>query len=277
VIRSGGVEHTLAGRAALPAGAWSHVAVTISSAGTGRLFVNGALQEEKVLNIAPDDLNPPNVNTAAPHHYLGRGVDDSQPLFEGSLDSVRVYSRALSEADVAALGPANQAPALAAISNQTIPAGVPLMITNSATDSSLPWQALAFSLDAAPEGAAIDASTGVLTWRPPMSSSETTNSVTVRVTDNGTPALSATRSFTVTVPAVAMPEIAGLTVTNGQFALLVEGDFGPDYSVQHSTNLVDWSTVFTTNSPSVPFLWIDTNQTQLSWSFYRLLLGPSLP
>jgi hypothetical protein len=54
----------------------------------------------------------------------------------------------------------------------------------------------------------------------------------------------------------------------------IDGDFGPDYSIQTSTNLYDWTTVFTTNQPAVPFNWIDTNPVQPAVLFYRILLTP---
>src|SRR5206468_5894311 len=41
--------------------------------------------------------------------------------------------------------------------------------------------------------------TGVLTWTPTEAQGPSTNTITVKVTDDGTPALSATNSFTVVV------------------------------------------------------------------------------
>jgi hypothetical protein len=63
-------------------------------------------------------------------------------------------------------------------------------------------------------------------------------------------------------------------MTNGQFYFQINGDFGPDYSIQASTNLMNWATIFTTNSPALPFNWIDTQSGQWPAQFYRVLLGP---
>jgi len=45
---------------------------------------------------------------------------------------------------------------------------------------------------------------------------------------------------------------------------------GPDYSIEASTNLVDWAAVFTTNAPAMPFRWSDTAATS-QIAFYRAL------
>src|SRR5207302_1415841 len=94
--------------------------------------------------------------------------------------------------------PSNSPPVLAAISNQAIIVGVTLTITNAATDPD--GNQLTFSLDpGAPTGATIDSTSGILTWTPADSFAGTTNSLTVRVTDNGLPPLSDSQNFSVTV------------------------------------------------------------------------------
>ena len=93
----------------------------------------------------------------------------------------------------------NVAPVLAAISNKTVMAGNTVAFTATATDADLPANTLTFSLDpGAPAGAAITAG-GNFTWTPTNAQAPATYPVTVRVTDNGVPALSDAKSFTVTV------------------------------------------------------------------------------
>jgi hypothetical protein len=95
---------------------------------------------------------------------------------------------------------ANTAPLLDAIPNRTHSEGVLLQFTVAASDPDQPAQALAFSLDpGAPAGASIHPATGVFSWTPVEAQGPGSYSITVRVTDNGVPALSATRSFVVTV------------------------------------------------------------------------------
>src|SRR5438552_5498947 len=88
----------------------------------------------------------------------------------------------------------NSAPVLATIGNKTGTVGTPVTFTATATDSDIPANTLTFSLDAgAPAGATIGGSTGAFSWTP---SSSGNFPVTVRVTDNGSPALSAFEAIT---------------------------------------------------------------------------------
>src|SRR6185312_1553345 len=119
----------------------------------------------------------------------------------------------------------------------------------------------------------VDPATGIFTWRAPVSSSGTTNNVSIAVTDNGSPNLSSTNSFKVIVVPVAQPTASVPTFSNGQFSMTVAGDFAADYIVQTSTNLTDWQNLFTNHSPTVPFTFTDTNAVAPT-QFYRILLGP---
>jgi hypothetical protein len=82
---------------------------------------------------------------------------------------------------------------------------------------------------------------------------------------------------TLTVNPATQPNVASATVNGGQFSLVIGGDTGPDYAVQASTNLVDWQTIFTTNSPAMPFLSTDPNTGSFPVRFYRIIAGPPLP
>lgn len=168
----------------------------------------------------------------------------------------------------------NQPPALAPIASRTILAGRTLTITNSATDPESPPETLTFSLPLGPAGASINSNSGVFSWRPAIAQSPSTQTVTVAVFDNGTPAMSATQSFTVTVERPVAPAIGLAGITNGQFGFWINGDTGPDYLIQSSTNLQSWSTVSMTNSPALPYLWIDTNSSSFPVRFFRTVLGP---
>ena len=52
-----------------------------------------------------------------------------------------------------------------------------------------------------------------------------------------------------------LPTVAALA-NGGQLVLQVTGATGPDYEIQASTDLVNWTPVFTTNSPAMPFVWM---------------------
>ena len=170
--------------------------------------------------------------------------------------------------------PTNHPPVLSAISNRTTLAGRTLMVTNSANDADLPPQLLTYSLSAAPLGSFINTNSGVFTWRPSVAQSPSTQTVAVVVADNGVPALSATQSFSVTVLQPARPTLSAASVAGPDLGFWVNGDAGPDYLVQISTNLVSWSLIATSNSPALPFFWTDPNAATSALRFYRARLGP---
>lgn len=168
----------------------------------------------------------------------------------------------------------NTPPALSAIPDQVIVAGMTLLVTNTATDSDLPAQMLNYGLLAAPAGASINTHSGLLSWRPSVAQANTTNLLTVSVADGGLPSLSATQSFQVVVNPLNRPSLTSVGMTNGQFRLTITGDTGPDYALQASTNLTTWTTLFTSNSPALPIQWLDADAASVPFRFYRVLLGP---
>jgi hypothetical protein len=105
----------------------------------------------------------------------------------------------------------NSAPILAVPANQTITEMTTLSVSASATDPDIPTNILSFSLLSPPDGMSIDSATGLITWTPSESQGPSVNTIFVMVTDNGSPALSVTNSFIVTVneanspPALAVP------------------------------------------------------------------------
>ena len=168
----------------------------------------------------------------------------------------------------------NNRPTLVVISNHTINAGITLLVTNIATDTDQPPQTLTFALPVAPTNATITTNTGIVSWRPTGVQANSTNLFTVTVTGNGAPSLAATQSFSVIVNPLILPALANPALTNDQIAFQVNGGFGPDYTIQGSTNLSVWANLFSTNSPALPFSWIDTNELTFPQRFYRLLLQP---
>jgi hypothetical protein len=171
----------------------------------------------------------------------------------------------------------NTPPVLAAISNWTVNVGQTVAFTASATDTDQPPQTLTFNLLSGPGSATLNTNTGAFSWRPFVTDANTTNPITLMVADNGSPSMSATQSFTVTVNPLTLPTATTLTFSSGLFGFQISGQTGPDYAVQASSNLVDWSTLFITNSPPMPFSWMDTNPAALPAQFYRIKVGPPLP
>lgn len=97
----------------------------------------------------------------------------------------------------------NRAPVLDPIDDASVDEGSELSFTATATDPDLPANTLTFSLAAgAPAGATIHSTTGAFTWTPADGPGDT-QEISVIVTDDGTPALADTVTFTVTVNNVA--------------------------------------------------------------------------
>ena len=111
---------------------------------------------------------------------------------------------------------ANSQPELAAISDYVIRVNQTLTFTNLATDPDLPGQTLSFSLDTAPTEANLDRRSGVFRWTPACAQGSSTNVITVRVSDDGTPPLSAVRTFTVAVLECVEASLGGTVVQAGQ-------------------------------------------------------------
>jgi hypothetical protein len=163
----------------------------------------------------------------------------------------------------------NQAPILQEIGDQSIHYGIPLSMMAVASDADLPANTLTFSLDAAPSGLTIDGATGAVSWTPEQAQVGN-HTVTVRVVDNGTPSLSATRTFQVTVTgegsSLAISRVGTLAQLN------ITGDIGLRYELQWSADLVQWNRLTDFTLASSPFLFIDPDSAARSLRFYRLRL-----
>jgi hypothetical protein len=90
-------EQIIDGADALPTGSWQHVAVVLGLGG-GVLYLNGQkVVANPALTLRPADLgNPPNL-------YIGRSQFEVDPYFDGNIDSFRVFDRALSDDEIAAV------------------------------------------------------------------------------------------------------------------------------------------------------------------------------
>jgi hypothetical protein len=107
----------------------------------------------------------------------------------------------------------NTPPTLNTLVNRSAHAGYPVSFTATANDPDLPGQTLTYSLvNTVPAGATIGASSGVFNWTP-TTNQISAHTISVRVTDNGSPNLSDTKSFTLTV--LALPRVRSVTVSNG--------------------------------------------------------------
>jgi hypothetical protein len=95
----------------LPTGGWHHLAVTLSGT-LGTLYIDGV----KVGQNGGITINPKNLGSTT-QNYIGKSQWPSDPYLNGFVDDFRIYSGALSAAEVYALA----APTLLNISDSTYP------------------------------------------------------------------------------------------------------------------------------------------------------------
>jgi hypothetical protein len=166
----------------------------------------------------------------------------------------------------------NTAPSLPAIADRTIHAGQTLTFTNSATDSDVPANTLTYSLDpGSPVAATVGSSTGVFAWTTTASDANTTNAITVRVTDDGTPTLDDSKSFTVTV--VSAPT-ADISVSGNVVTLSWTSIAGQSYRVQYKDNIDDASWTDLAPDVTASGSTASTTDTTTSQRFYRVAVLP---
>jgi hypothetical protein len=265
----GNPDTTITTTSAINDGAWHHVTATRdATSGQMNLYLDGSLQASTAgplgTRTSPPDLRIGSVQTEVAGGFL-----------TGAIDDVQIFDRVFSAAEVPSL--MNHAPVLTPVAATNILAGRTLVVTNIASDVDQPAQTLTFSLLNPPAGATILATNGLLQWRPDMVQAGATYPLTLQVADNGTPAMTATQSFFVTVMPPAPPVLDAPQISGGRFTMQVNGDAGPDYQIYVTTNLAagaaGWSWLMTTSPLVLPFQFVDpaTNYTQ---RFYRVLLGP---
>jgi len=163
-------------------------------------------------------------------------------------------------------GTGNTPPVLAAIGPKILYLGQTLAFTATATDSDVPAQILGFLLEApVPSGAGIDPF-GSFVWTP---SAVGTNSVTVRVVDNGTPQQSDTETFTVEV--LAAPRFSSSLQNGDNLELTWGARAGQRYAVDYKDDLnaAQWLPLWTNlaTGDSLSFTNSITNAPQ---QFYRI-------
>ena len=214
-----------------------------------------------IITWTPTEAQGPSTNTVTT-----KVSDNGVP----SLSATNIFLVVVTEA--------NTTPVLTTSTNRTVNPGETVTFLNTATDADTPANTLTFSLFSGPPGATVNPGTGQFTWRPGITNANTTNTVQVRVTDNGSPALSDTRSFTITVRPLTPVSLTSLGFSGANFRVNISGPVGPDYTLQTTGALSpgqSWVSLTTTNPVAMP-LQLDVIGARAITTnrFYRVLLGP---
>ena len=265
----GNPDTTIASTTAINDGQWHHVAAARSAfTGLMQLYVDGNLQSSTIGPFGPKTA-PPNLRLGSIQTGVAGG------FFSGTLEDVQVFNRVLSAPEIAVA--MNGTLSVSPIASTNLIAGQTLIVSNAAVDPYAPPATLTWSLLESPAGAGIAPASGVLTWRPTMGQSSTTNLFTVVVSDNGSPSLSATQDFLVIVNRPASPQISSPSCNGGLLQFTVTGEAGPDYIIESTTNLSvpsGWHSVFSNAAPALPFNFTTSVSSNSSQQFYRVCLGP---
>lgn len=132
----------------------------------------------------------------ADHTFVVRVTDNGTPPRWAS-ESITITVREL-----------NQPPLLEALPDRTVAEGETLTFLALAADPDRPTQTLRFTLTGeVPDGASIGEASGQFVWIPIEAQGQGSYLLTVAVTDNGSPPLSASRTFRVTVNEVDNPPV----------------------------------------------------------------------
>lgn len=169
----------------------------------------------------------------------------------------------------------NTAPVVGAISDKFVHVGQTVQFTAIATDAQSEWQTLTFSLTNSPTGASIHPTSGAFLWTITNVPAPGTNSVTVRITDDGTPPLSNAETFTVVVS--GQPQFTGASPQPDKQIQISFGTLlGRTYQVQFKDSLtnVTWASlgesIVGTGLPAI----ISDDITGSPQRFYRLIVLP---
>jgi hypothetical protein len=167
----------------------------------------------------------------------------------------------------------NTAPVLDPIGDATVVVGQTLNLTFTAHDAEAPPQVLSFSLvGPVPEGASLGLNTGAFTWAPTAGQAPSSNYFTVRVSDNGVPSLSASRSFAVFV---VLPSTATISSpsANGDLTIGFGTIAGKHYRVEYKDDLgqATWEVLPDDLVGTGGILTITVNTGSSPQRFYRIV------
>jgi len=168
----------------------------------------------------------------------------------------------------------NTAPLIVSPGNRAVYLGQSLSFVVQANDGDNPPQTLEYRLEnGAPANATIDPVTGLFSWTPTPAQSPGTNLITVRVTDNGVPALSARGTFT--VMALLPPDLIVGDLNGGMLSLSWPGVTGKNYQVQYAENLVspNWINLGPSQPGTGGLVSFKIDLANDGQRFYRIVVG----
>ena len=130
---------------------------------------------------------------------------------------------------------ANSPPTMTVIADETVYPNSLVTLTAAVTDPDIPANSLTFGLDpGAPSGASIDPANGLFRWTA-SDATPGTNVFTIRVTDDGSPPMSDSKSFTIVV--AAPPVIQSIAASRDNVTITWTAIAGKVYQVECKSDL----------------------------------------
>jgi regulation of enolase protein 1 (concanavalin A-like superfamily) len=163
----------------------------------------------------------------------------------------------------------NAAPVIAAITPKYVTVGQTVSFTATATDAE--GHSVTWNLVAPPAGATIHSTSGLFAWTPNITQAPSTNNVTIRALDNGTPPMTATRSVTIYV--VSPPDVV-FTRNGSQVTLTFGAVAGQRYQAEYNDLLreTNWQSLGAPVTATGPSVTINDNVAAQPQRFYRIRL-----
>jgi autotransporter-associated beta strand protein len=245
-IKNNGTEQGLNVNYAIPLNDWTHLAVT-QSGNTCTIYINGVAVNSGAITIKPSNLGSTTQN------YVGKSQWPADALYNGIIDELKVYNRALSKTEL---------PAAAGIFADTAMKAKPYKYTVVSPILS-PTQ---FAATGLPPGFSIDANSGMI--------SGTTDSVgrfkVVVTVSNG--AASGINIINLEVLDNVLKEVL---VAAGDSKAIVEWNalFGLSYSVKRSTSA---NGPFTVVGTTTAIRYTDSPVTNGTTYYYQVVAKDSL-
>jgi hypothetical protein len=240
----------LIGTTAVPLGQWSHVALVYN--GTNRIFyLNG---------VSAGQGSAPAMTAETDTSSIGNVVPNDGASFNGGIDEVSIYSRALSSNEIAEIYLAGSYGKCGSWSSpQLLPDGF-------ATNGGFKL----YVYGTIGQTYTLEASTNLTNWLP-LLTFVCTNSPTLVVD-------SAAGNFNHRFYRLAQGNLlSSITLgfgsarpltTNGLY-LMLQGSVGPNYEIDASSNLINWAPITNFGIINSPFYFTDKSATNYTWRFYR--------
>ncbi len=231
-----------------------HVDLTMpAAAGTIALYSDTAVETDRI-------------------NYLQQTNGISEGRFpDGATNPTNRYFMPITTPGAANVIP-NNPPTLAAISNKFVHLGQTIQFTASVSDADSWYQTFNFTLTNSPVGAFISTN-GNFTWTVTNVPAPGTNSITVRVADNGTPVLSDAKTFSV----IVQPPLqfnSAISTGDGNLNFTFNSVPGDSYQIEYKDNLNDttWTPLGSPISGTGDNITLTNSIAAQPQRFYRLVV-----